>query len=149
MGFQFLQFINCLVNCKNMEKQHKLTPKKPKFSSFSWIRRNWEVQLEQNLEISLLTGKNLEVQPNTNTQKFPILNLRINWNVLPKQAICEMKALQVYKLTFNNDFMMNKELNFSVTRINLGMYLSVGGWTFFKSKLLKSRCKNELPRVDI
>ena len=60
-----------------------------------------------------------------------------------------MKALQAYKLTFNNDFMMNKELNFSVTRINLGMYLSVGGWTFFKSKLLKSRCKNELPRVDI
>ena len=38
-----------------------------------------------------------------------------------------MKALQVYKLTFTNDFMMNKELNFSVTRINLGMYLSVGG----------------------
>ena len=36
-------------------------------------------------------------------------------DVLPKQATHEMKALQVYKFTFNNDFVINRELNFSVT----------------------------------
>ena len=34
-----------------------------------------------------------------------------------------MKALQVYKFTFNNDFMMNRELNFSVTRNDFGYVL--------------------------
>ena len=36
------------------------------------------------------------------------------FDVLPKQTTCEMKALQVHKFTFNNDFTMNRELNFSV-----------------------------------
>ena len=32
------------------------------------------------------------------------------FDVFPKQAKCEMKALQVYNSSFNNDFMMNREL---------------------------------------
>ena len=35
---------------------------------------------------------------------------------LPKQTTSEMKVLEVYKFTFNNDFMINRELNFIVTR---------------------------------
>ena len=34
-----------------------------------------------------------------------------------------MKALHVYKFTFNNYFMMNRELNFSVARNNFGYVL--------------------------
>ena len=34
-----------------------------------------------------------------------------------------MKALQVYKFTFNNYFMMNRELNFSVARNDFGYVL--------------------------
>ena len=38
----------------------------------------------KNPKISLLIGKNLEVQPKTNNQKTPIWNLRRNWeNVCP------------------------------------------------------------------
>ena len=33
------------------------------------------------------------------------------FDAAPKQRICEMKAFQVYKFTFNNDFMINRELN--------------------------------------
>ena len=38
------------------------------------------------------------------------------FNVLPNQTTCEMKVLQLYKFTFNNDFIMNRELSFIVTR---------------------------------
>ena len=30
------------------------------------------------------------------------------FDVLSKQTVCEMKALEVWKFTFNNDFVMNK-----------------------------------------
>ena len=36
----------------------------------------------KNYKISWLIGKNLEVQPNTNTQKIPILNLWMHWENL-------------------------------------------------------------------
>ena len=36
----------------------------------------------KNSKISLLIGKNLEVQPKTNTQKIPTLNLWMNWENL-------------------------------------------------------------------
>ena len=53
-----------------------------------------------------------------------------------------MKALQVSSLTtFNNDFMMNWELNFSVTRNDT--YLLVND-PIFKSKLSRSSCRNEI-----
>ena len=52
-------------------------------------------------------------------------------DVLLKQATYEMKALQVYKFTFSNDFTMNKELNFSVTLLTLDMCLSAGGRPYF------------------
>ena len=32
------------------------------------------------------------------------------FDVLPQQTICEMKVLQVYKFTLNEDFLMNREL---------------------------------------
>ena len=32
------------------------------------------------------------------------------FDVLHRQTSCEMKALQVYKFKFNNDFMTNREL---------------------------------------
>ena len=31
-----------------------------------------------------------------------------------------MKAFQVYKFTFKNDFMINRKLNFSLTRNDVG-----------------------------
>ena len=34
-----------------------------------------------------------------------------------------MKALEIYKFTFNNDFMVNRELNFSATRNDSGHVL--------------------------
>ena len=37
-----------------------------------------------------------------------------------------VKLIQVYKFTFSNGFTMNRKLNFSVTRMTLGMYLSAG-----------------------
>ena len=42
------------------------------------------------------------------------------FDVLPKQTICKMKALQVYKFTFNIDFVMKRKLHFSVTRNDFG-----------------------------
>ena len=42
-----------------------------------------------------------------------------------------MKALQGYKFTFNNDFMMNRELNFNVTRNNFGHVLICLWMTLF------------------
>ena len=50
------------------------------------------------------------------------------FDVLLKQTTCEMKGLlQVYKFTFSNDFMMNRELNLSVTRNELG-YVLICWW---------------------
>ena len=49
---------------------------------------NWEKSRSparatfKNHKISLLIGKNLEVQPMTNTQKFPVWNLWRNWEKL-------------------------------------------------------------------
>ena len=40
----------------------------------------------KNPKISWLTGKNLEIQPTTNIQKIPILNLWMNWkNLCPNK----------------------------------------------------------------
>ena len=58
------------------------------------------------------------------------------FNVFPKQTKCEMKALQVYQFSFNNDFMMNRELILLWPEIMFGMYLSAGGRPY--SKLLRS-----------
>ena len=69
------------------------------------------------------------------------------FDVLPKQT-CEMKALQVNKFTFNNDLMMNRELNFSVIWKWLicwlvTLFLRVSYWgqvieiNFYLIKLLK------------
>ena len=54
------------------------------------------------------------------------------FHVLPKETTCEMKALlQVWKFTFNNDFMMNRELNLSVTRNDFGHVLIFWQVTLF------------------
>ena len=56
------------------------------------------------------------------------VNICINYFMSkPKLATCEMKAFQVCKFTFNNDFMMNMGLNFSVTRNDLG-YVLICWW---------------------
>ena len=58
---------------------------KKQFSIFSM---NWEKLKSparatfKNPKISLWIGKNVEVQPKTNTQEIPILNLRMNWKYL-------------------------------------------------------------------
>ena len=44
------------------------------------------------------------------------------FDVLPKETTCEMKALKVYKVTFNYDFMMNRELILLWPEITLDMY---------------------------
>ena len=44
------------------------------------------------------------------------------FDVLPKQVTCEMKALQIYKFTFKNNFMMNRELILLWPEITLDMY---------------------------
>ena len=63
---------------------------------------------------------------------------------LPKQTTNEMKSLELYKFTFNNDFMINRELNFSVTRDESEhVLICLVGDLFFKSKLLRSSCRNE------
>ena len=50
----------------------------------------------KNLRISLLIGKNWEVQPKTNTQKIPILNLWMNLeNVGPNLSFSLLKKRQV------------------------------------------------------
>ena len=50
--------------------------------------------------------------------------------------MCEMKAFQVYKFIFNNDSMMNRKLNFSVTRNDSGhVLICLVGNLIFKSKL--------------
>ena len=50
----------------------------------------------KNLRISLLIGKNWEVQPKTNTQKIPILNLWMNLeNVCPNLSFSLLKKRQV------------------------------------------------------
>ena len=48
-------------------------------------------------------------------------------DVLPNQTTCEMKPLQAYKFTFNNDFMMNRELNFVVNR-NISGHVLIYWW---------------------
>ena len=57
------------------------------------------------------------------------LNIYINYvfNVLPMQTTCEMKALQIRKFTFNNDFMMNRGLNFRMSRNDFG-YVVICWW---------------------
>ena len=40
---------------------------------------NTAIATFENPTISLLIGKNLEVQPKTNTKKIPSLNLWMNW----------------------------------------------------------------------
>ena len=147
---------------------------------------NWEKSRSparttfKNPKISLLIGKNLEVQSKTNTQKIPVWNLWRNWknlwsylsftvenkigkknmfstgknwnlntlgilcwprkgpeylyqlfDVLPTQTTREVKALQVCKFTFNNDFMMNREPISLWSEITLGMYLSASGRPYF------------------
>ena len=63
---------------------------------------------------------------------------------LPKQTTSEMKSLELYKFTFNSDFMINRELNFSVTRDESEhVLICLVGHLFFKSKLLRSSCRNE------
>ena len=50
----------------------------------------------KNLRISLLIGKNWEVQPKPNTQKIPILNLWMNLeNVCPNLSFSLLKKRQV------------------------------------------------------
>ena len=50
----------------------------------------------KNLRISLLIGKNWEVQPKTNTQKIPILNLWMNLeNVCANLSFSLLKKRQV------------------------------------------------------
>ena len=56
---QKIQFSIFFMNWEKMRSPDKATLKKPKISLWVW--------------------KNLEVQPKTNTQKIPILNLWTNW----------------------------------------------------------------------
>ena len=67
-----------------------------------------------------------------------VLNIQIDYfDVLPKLSRhAKWKHLK-HKFTFNNDFMMNMELqvylNFSIlvwSVMTLGMYLSAGGWFY-------------------
>ena len=65
-------------------------------------------------------------------------------DVLPKQTICEMRALQVYKFTFNNDFVMNRELNFSLIRNDFGHVLICLWVTLF----LRVSCWRPVVEID-
>ena len=64
--------------------QPRLKFKKFNFPSFYELRkmRSLARATFKNPKISLLIGKNLEVQPKTNTQKIPTLNLWMNWENL-------------------------------------------------------------------
>ena len=53
------------------------------------------------------------------------------FDVLPKQTTREVKALQENKFTFNNNFMMNRELNLAWSEMTLILYLSAAGWDCF------------------
>ena len=84
--------------------QPRLMLKRTIFYLFSWFRKNWQVQPEQpskiSFKISLWIGKNLEVQPKNNAQKFPILNLWMNWEKLGPN-LCftvENKASNLHKI---------------------------------------------------
>ena len=76
-----VKFPNSLMSWEKLEVQHTLTFKKPSFSSFSWIRKNWESQIElfKNSKITLSIRKNVEVHPKTNTKKLKVLNRWGNW----------------------------------------------------------------------
>ena len=55
-----------------------------------------------------------------------------------------VKWKQVFKFIFNNDSMMNRKLNFSVTRNDSGhVLICLVSNLIFKSKLLRSSCRNE------
>ena len=65
---------------KNLEVQPRLIFKKSSFPSFHEL---WKIEKSsysntQKFQICLRIGRNVEVQPKTNTQKFPILNIRMN-----------------------------------------------------------------------
>ena len=86
-----------------MEVQLRLIFKKPNFSLFfmNWgkLRRSPTATFK-NPKTTLLIGKNLEVQPKTNTQKFPILNLWMTWkNVCPNLSFTvENKISNLHKI---------------------------------------------------
>ena len=82
MGLQKPQFLNSLMNFEKFESAIQAYIQKSNFLSFSSIGKNCKVQLEQYSKIpySLSNGKTSEVQPKTNTQKIPILNLWMNSN---------------------------------------------------------------------
>ena len=73
-----------------------------KISNFSYFFMNWEKlgssarATFKNPTTSLLIGKNWEVQPKTNTQKIPILNLWMNW-----ENVCLNLSFTIENKTIN------------------------------------------------
>ena len=81
MELQKSQFLNSLVNWEKVEEQPRLIFKNP---NFRFLQELGNIRCParatfKNLEISLLIGKNLEVELKTNTQKIPILHLWMIW----------------------------------------------------------------------
>ena len=78
MGLQKSQFLNSLVNWEKFRSATWVYIQKPQLFIFFM---NWEklrspaIATFKNPKMSLLIEKNLEVQPKTNIQKIPILNL--------------------------------------------------------------------------
>ena len=57
---------------------------KTQFFFFSWIGKKFRSPARakfRNPKIPLLIGKNMEVQPKTNSQKIPILKPWMNWEI--------------------------------------------------------------------
>ena len=84
-GSQKSQISNSLVNWEQFGNATQANIKKLNFPYFSSIIKNWEVQIEQHSKSSKLPlwiCTKMEVQPKTNTQKIPILNVWINWEKL-------------------------------------------------------------------
>ena len=78
------QFFSELGKFGNAAKAFIKKKKANNFPSFSWIDKNLEGQIKKHVKskISLWIWKKLEVQPNTKSQKIPILNLWMNWEKL-------------------------------------------------------------------
>ena len=74
--------------------------------SYQRIRKN---MFSTGKNLILNTLRILSVPQNFWPRKGPEYLYQL-FDVLPQQTICEMKVLQVYKFTLNEDFLMNREL---------------------------------------
>ena len=118
---------------------HELICRANKLTGFYMIGnigKSWVKNLSQNWEKCFSLGKtkfwtHWELCPYHkifDINKGPEYLYQL-FDVLPRHTSCEMKALQVYNFTFNSDFIINRELNFSVTRNDFGFgHLLICWW---------------------